>query len=176
MYLYVCLYTIYSGIQKLQDYSELRWTPLQVRGSKISTSKRGAENLDAYRIALVKKKINLSMYSTEVWRLILFLPQGYLCASAWKKCCSVIKLTTTPDFSEYICFCKFGTNAPYECIWPVTWSYISIEHLFHLIDMYHQYINYPHKNGYIQTRIWNLTLFEMISPPLVHVLKHTKTW
>lgn len=76
MYWYVCLYTIYSGIQKLQDYSELRWTPLQVRGSKISTSKRGAENLDAYRIALVKKKINLSMYSTEVWRLILFPPPG----------------------------------------------------------------------------------------------------
>lgn len=37
-----------------------------------------------------------------------------------EKYCSVIKLTTTPDFSEYICFCNFGTNAPYVCIWPVT--------------------------------------------------------
>lgn len=173
MYLYVCLYTIYNGIQKLQRL--LRITPLQVRGSQVSTSKRGAENLDAYRIALVKKNKLVDVFHRS-WRLIIFLPQGYLFASAWKKCCSVIKLTTTPDFSEYICFCKFGTNAPYECIWPVTWSYISIEHLFHLIDMYHQYINYSHKNGYIQTRIWNLTLFEMISPPLVHVLKHTPTW
>lgn len=57
MYLYVCLYTIYRGIQKLQRL--LRITPLQVRGSQVSTSKRGAENLDAYRIALVKKKNKL---------------------------------------------------------------------------------------------------------------------